>query len=170
MGRYDLGGGGPFWNGIPLIGSQPDISGNSYFVDGANGSDDYTGKSWSKPFKTLERAIYISNIDIAKSGMSSRRNTIFFAGAPITTNLTIFPNKTDVIGCGSYGTEKMACIVGAHSPSGQDTRFHNILFKATSAAVDLRPMDVYLIPQVALQRRQLVTLCPPGMPFQNANS
>lgn len=134
MGAYNLGGGGPFWNGIPLIGTQPDISGISLFVDSRGGSDDNTGKSWNQAFKTLEKAIYLSNINIADIKNASRRNTIFVAGDPITTNLTTFPNKTDIVGCGSYNMRSQVCIVGKHVPStGQETRFYNVYFKGNES-------------------------------------
>jgi len=124
MGRYVLGSGGPHWNGIPMIGLQPDVSGETFFVDGSNGSDGYTGKSWSQPLKTLKKAISLSNISIAIS--PNRRNTIFLVGNPIVEDLVVFPDKTDIIGCGSYMMSKHAGILGKHIPiSGQGTRFYS---------------------------------------------
>jgi hypothetical protein len=139
MGGYSFGAGVPTWNGIPMIGAfQKDFSGSTYFVDNNSGSDGNKGNSWEKPFKTLAKAIAISNINIAGSASRwARRNTIFYAADTETVTLVAFPNKCDVIGCGSYDANKMAGITGNHAPvnaANYGTRFFNVWFKAPAVA------------------------------------
>jgi hypothetical protein len=139
MGGYSFGRGVPTWNGIPMIGAfQKDFSGSTYFVDNNSGSDGNKGDSWEKPFKTLAKAIAISNIDIAGSASRwARRNTIFYAADTETASLVAFPNKCDVVGVGSYDANKMPGITGRHAPvntGNYGTRFFNVWFKATAAA------------------------------------
>lgn len=134
MGGYILGSHGPYWNGIPMIGAQPDVSGITLCVDSDNGIDGNSGQSWSNPLKTLSRAIALCNAYIVNKDKTDRRNTIFVMGDPLIDNLTVFPDKTDIIGCGSYMTNKHAGIFGRHVPvSGIGTRFINIYFKNSTS-------------------------------------
>jgi len=122
--------------GIPVLGSGQDISGSTYFVDGNFGSDGNTGKSWDKPYKTLAYAFSVSHANIA-SGASrwARRNTIYIAGDQFDEDLVAWPQKTDVIGVGSYDANIMPGIVGNHVPvnSAYGTRFINVKFTGTAA-------------------------------------
>ena len=126
--------------GVPITGSstQKDSSGSTYFVDNNSGSDSNDGSSWDKSFKTLAKAITISNIDIARgSDRWARRNTIFYCADTETATLTAFPNKCDVIGCGSYDANKSAGITGHHAPvntGNYGTRFFNVWFKGKATA------------------------------------
>lgn len=132
MGGYILGSYGPYWNGVPMIGAQPDVSGITLCVDCSNGLHGNTGQSWNNPLKTLKQAITISNTYITDNPNKSRRNTIFIAGGPFVENLDILPDKTDIIGCGSYPESNHASIIGTHTPvSGTGTRFFNIWFRNT---------------------------------------
>lgn len=145
MGGYKFGAGVPTWNSVPMIGAfQKDFSGSTYFVDANSGSDGNKGQSWEKPFKTLEKAIAVSNVDIARGADRwARRNTIFIAGDNFGThaspvNLVVFPTKCDVIGCGSTDGFSKATIAGNHAPANDDnwgTRFFNIRFLTTEAGV-----------------------------------
>lgn len=137
MGGYSFGAGVPTWNGIPMIGSGQDFSGSTYFVDGNSGSDGNTGKSYEKPFKTLAKAFAVSHADIARGADRwARRNTIYISGDTFDENLVVFPQKTDVIGLGSYDANPRAGIKGVHAPvnSAIGTRFFNIHWKAEATA------------------------------------
>jgi hypothetical protein len=128
--------------GVPIYGgASQDNSGTTYFVDNNSGSDGNDGFSWESAFKTLARAIAISNIDIARgSDRWARRNTIYFAADYETAALVVFPNKCDVIGVGSYDANSKPGIYGHHVPvnSGNyGTRFFNIWFKSTAAATPI---------------------------------
>jgi hypothetical protein len=115
-----------------------DISGSTYFVDNNSGSDSNDGSSWERAFKTLARAVTISNLDIARgSDRWARRNTIYYCADTETADLVAFPNKCDVIGCGSYDANTKPGITGNHVPvnSGNyGTRFINVWFKAPADA------------------------------------
>lgn len=132
-----------FPNGIStpvVVGSSPvyDGSGSVYFVDNNSGSDSNDGSSWDKAFKTLARAVTISNLDIARgSDRWARRNAIYYCADTETADLVAFPNKCDVIGCGSYDANDKPGITGNHVPvnaGNYGTRFINIWFKAPADA------------------------------------
>jgi len=127
--------------GIPLPAAGRDISGSTYFVDNNSGSDSNDGSSWERAFKTFARAVTISNLDIARgSDRWARRNTIYYCADYETATITVFPNKCDVIGCGSYDANSQAAIYGHHAPTtsgNQGTRFYNIWFKSTGAAAPI---------------------------------
>jgi hypothetical protein len=81
----------------------PNPSGaQDYFVDG-NVSTTGDGLSWGTAFKTLAEAITASNTSIALSDNRwwARRNRIFVCGDDLAEDLTILPEKTDIIGVGS---------------------------------------------------------------------
>ncbi|MFA5340606.1 MAG: hypothetical protein WC332_02400 [Clostridia bacterium] len=127
--------------GIPLPSAGRDISGSTYFVDNNSGSDSNDGSSWAKAFKTFAKATAISNIDIARgSDRWARRNTIYYCADTETATIVAFPNKCDVIGCGSYDANKQAGILGNHAPvnaGNYGTRFFNIWFKGPAVASPL---------------------------------
>ena len=124
--------------GVPIFGSGQDISGSTYFVDNNSGLDSNDGSSWAKAFKTLAKAIGISNTDIARgSDRWARRNTIYYCADTETADLVVFPNKCDVIGCGSYDANTKPGITGNHVPvnaGNYGTRFINVWFKAPADA------------------------------------
>ena len=124
--------------GVPLYGSGQDISGSTYFVDNNSGSDSNDGATWESAFKTLAKAVTISNLDIARgSDRWARRNTIYYCADTETADLVAFPNKCDVIGVGSYDAHTKPGITGNHVPvnaGNWGTRFINIWFKATASA------------------------------------
>ena len=125
--------------GVPIFGSgQRDISGSTYFVDNNCGSDSNDGSSWERCFKTLAKAVAVSNVDIARgSDRWARRNTIYYCADTETADLVAFPNKCDVIGVGSYDANTKPGITGNHVPvnaGNYGTRFYNIWFKAPADA------------------------------------
>lgn len=125
--------------GVPIFGSgQRDISGSTYFVDNNCGSDSNDGSSWERCFKTLAKAVAVSNVDIARgSDRWARRNTIYYCADTETTDLVAFPNKCDVIGVGSYDANVSPGITGNHVPvnaGNYGTRFYNIWFQAPADA------------------------------------
>ena len=76
-----------------------------YYVDGnvsASGKGLSLSDGSNRPFKTLAEAITASNISIASNRWWARRNRIFVCGdQEIDENLTVLPEKCDVIGFGS---------------------------------------------------------------------
>ena len=136
--------------------------GEVYFVEGNAGDDGYDGSSWDKAFKTLAKAIAISNANIAagSSGWAAR-NTIFCKGDSLTEDLTTGPSKCDVIGVGSCKHIPHCRLVGEHvittsstmgcrwinmefynddasaifTYTGGGFEFHNCVFRANSDSV-----------------------------------
>lgn len=127
--------------GIPIYGDGGrDISGSTYFVDGNSGSDSNDGSSWETAYKTLAKAFAISHADIARgSDRWARRNTIYIAGDAFTEDLVILPQKTDVIGVGSYDGFMKAGIIGNHVPvnTAYGCRFFNVQFRGDSSGGDI---------------------------------
>lgn len=108
--------------------------GGVYYVDGnvaatGNGSPDH-------PYATLAEAITASNTSIALSANRwwARRNRIYVCGDALSENLTVFPTKCDVIGCGSYDGFTKAGLSGRHVPASESygTRWYNMHFKAVA--------------------------------------
>ncbi len=120
-----------------------------YFVDG-NVSVSGNGLGWgggegktsrNTPFQSLSEAIAASNITIAKTANRwwARRNRIFACGdQELTENLTIFPEKCDIIGVG-YDVEAMPALTGNHTIAAigtglaRSTRWSNFRFRNNSA-------------------------------------
>ena len=127
--------------GIPLPSAGRDISGSTYFVDNNSGSDSNDGSTWERAFKTFAKAVTISNLDIARgSDRWARRNTIYYCADTEKATIVAFPNKCDVVGCGSYDANGRAGITGHHAPvnaGNYGTRFFNMHFKATATASPL---------------------------------
>lgn len=111
-------------------------NGKEYYVDGNGGSDVNDGLSWEKAFKTLAYAFAISHANIATAPNWARRNTIYISGDTFEENLVAFPQKTDVVGCGSYDANDKPGITGTHAPvnTNYGCRFFNIMFVGSSAA------------------------------------
>jgi hypothetical protein len=109
---------------------------NVYYVDGNIGvSGD--GTSWEQAISTLAAAITLSNASIASGKFGwAARNVIFARGDTLTENLTVLPNKCDVIGCGSYDETPTVGIRGIHpigSGAYMGTRFINCFFDTAGA-------------------------------------
>lgn len=74
-----------------------------YFVDLNVETTGSTGLNWGDAFQTIAEAITASNISIGLSANRwwARRNRIFVQGDGITEDLTVLPEKTDIIGLGT---------------------------------------------------------------------
>lgn len=115
-----------------------------YHVDG-NVTTSGNGLGWgggegktsrNTPFKSLSEAIAASNITIARTANRwwARRNRIFCCGdQELTENLTVLPEKCDIIGVG-FDVEAMPRVTGTHIMAGggagtaYGTRFFNMGF------------------------------------------
>jgi hypothetical protein len=131
-----------FPNGISSFGgvltAGYDGSGTTYFVDGNSGNDGNDGLSWDTPMKTLAVAFAASHADIASGANRwARRNTIYIAGDSFEEDLIIFPQKTDIIGVGSYNGHAGPNILGNHVPvnAGFGCRWYNVNFEPVTAGV-----------------------------------
>jgi hypothetical protein len=114
-----------------LVGAPNPSGGMDYYVENNYGLDTNDGLSWGAPYKTLAKAIAVSNVYIALDHHGwAARNRIFYRADEETADLAAFPNKCDVIGVGSDGQHPMAGILGNHVPVNAYTacRFFNIRF------------------------------------------
>jgi hypothetical protein len=112
--------------------------GMDYYVDNNYGLDANDGTSWTSPYKTLAKAIAVSNVYIAADHHGwAARNRILYRADEETADLVAFPNKCDVIGVGSDGQHPMAGITGNHVPVNVFTacRFFNIRFVTVDAGI-----------------------------------
>ncbi len=110
-----------------------------YFVDG-NAANNQSGLSWDTPNQSLSEAIALSNTSIGLSSNRwwARRNRIFALGdGELVENLTVFPEKCDIIGVG-YDLLPFPRIVGNHviAAATKGVRLINLGFY-TSATSDL---------------------------------
>ncbi len=116
--------------------------GTTYYVDGNAGADTNDGLSWETAFKKLSVALAASHANIAAGASGwACRNRIFVKGDPITENLVLLAQKTDVIGVGSMDWRSKPQLVGNHViPSTAEThgcRFFNMEFKGPATGGDL---------------------------------
>lgn len=113
------------------------LGGTIYYVEGNSGLDSCNGLSIDSPFKTLAKAIAVSNLDMNRKARWARRNTIFLAADTTTETLVAFPNKCDIVGIGSYDANVKPGITGNHAPvnaGNWGTRFINVWMKAVAVA------------------------------------
>ena len=90
--------------------------GQDYYVDG-NAEESGDGLSWATAVQSLSEAITLSNTSIALTANRwwARRNRIFACGdQELNEDLTILPEKCDVIGTGS-DLYAMPRIIGNHT-------------------------------------------------------
>ena len=100
-----------------------------YFVD-LNRSASGDGLSWSAAFKTIAEAVTASNVSIGLTANRwwARRNRIFVCGDEIVEDLTVLPEKTDIIGVGTDLLPRPR-LYGQHSfVSKVGVRFQNMGF------------------------------------------
>jgi hypothetical protein len=112
-------------------------AGQVYFVDGNKTDDSGDGSTWDNAFMYLSTALAASHANIALTAARNwaGRNTIYVKGDPITEDLVLFADKTDVIGVGAKDSYDMPCIVGNHVPTnGMSTRFFNVQFRGAVAS------------------------------------
>lgn len=122
--------------GGSVMGGNP-TGAADYFVD-LNVSATGDG-SMGSPFATIAEAITASNTSIGLTANRwwARRNRIFVMGDGIDEDLTVLPEKCDIIGCGS-DLFPFPRIIGNHTfaAAAVGTRFINMGFY-TSATGDL---------------------------------
>jgi hypothetical protein len=112
--------------------------GMDYYVENNYGLDTNDGASWESPFKTLAKAITVSNAYIAANHHGwAARNRILYRADEETADLVAYPSKCDVIGVGSDGQHPMAGIIGNHAPVNVYTacRFFNVRFVTKAAGI-----------------------------------
>jgi len=112
----------------------------NYYVDGnvsatGDGSEEY-------PFSTLAEASAASHAAIALSASRhwARRNAIWVCGDALTEDLVALPQKTDIIGTGSYNSfAGMVGIIGNHVPvnAASAVRFFNCHFRGDASGGDM---------------------------------
>ena len=106
--------------------------GQVYYVDGNRLNNDGNGTSWATAYNTLATAIATSNANIALATNRAwaARNIIYARGDRLTETLTVFPQKTDVIGVGSCDAFIGVGILGNHAPTNTyyGTRWINCNF------------------------------------------
>lgn len=133
--------------GRDIIGGVNPYGGMDYYVDGnvtASGNGTSWGLNEKRPFQTLAEAITASNtsIGLAANRWWARRNRIFVCGdQEIDENLTVLPEKCDVIGVGS-DLLPFPRIIGNHTiaAAAVGTRFINCGFIAEGTG------DLFVIP------------------------
>ncbi len=114
-------------------------AGTVYYVDGNVGDDTLDGLSWDNAMKTLAVAFATSNLVTAAAAGIAKRNRIYYRGALAegsTEVLVTLPNKCDVIGVGSFGTNTMPMLIGTHVIGAGDydaVRFINFGFESVAA-------------------------------------
>lgn len=130
-----------FLTGSELIAPNPSGA-QDYYVD-LNVSASGDGKSWATAFGTLAEAITASNTSIGLTANRwwARRNRIFVCGDGITEDLTVLPEKTDIIGVGS-DLHPFPRINGNHTIAALKVgcRFINMGFVSATAE------DLFVIP------------------------
>lgn len=129
--------------GDHLGGLGPNQSGGAdYFVDGNKANDLGDGLSWPTAKNTFSSAVTLSNAYIASSANRAwaKRNRIHCTGDTLAEDITILPNKCDVIGYGSHDSNPMCTLEGDHTigaAAHQGTRFMNMRFLHKNAAGDI---------------------------------
>lgn len=135
--------------GAAIKGANP-WGAQDYYVDGNTTNTVGDGLSWATAFDTLAEAITASNTSIALTANRwwARRNRIFVCGdQEIVENLTILPEKCDVIGVG-YDIYPFPRVVGNHTiaatrptaAKAMGCRFINMGFIASGTG------DLFVIP------------------------
>jgi hypothetical protein len=108
-----------------------------YFVD-INRAGPGNGLSWDGAFKTIAAAVTASNLSIGSTPNRwwARRNRIFVAGDEITEDITVLPEKTDIIGVGT-DLRPFPRIFGQHTVVAAKVgcRFINMGFNSNATGV-----------------------------------
>jgi hypothetical protein len=107
------------------------LGGTVYYVENNAGNDKWDGLSVDKPFKTLAKAIAVSNVDTARRGRWAKRNTIYFYADAETASLTTFPQKCDIVGLGSCDAYAKPTLKGRHTSTAEHLgcRWFNVRFR-----------------------------------------
>lgn len=75
--------------------------GNLFYMDLNVAVTGLDGKCWASAYQTLAEAITTCAIDIAANRNWARRNSIFCIGDEIHEDITVLPEKTDIVGVGT---------------------------------------------------------------------
>jgi len=93
------------WRYDPDTGREAAIArgadGNLFYMDLnalVTGSD---GRCWASAYNTLEAAITQADADVGLHRNWARRNTIYVIGDEINEDITVLPEKTDIVGVGT---------------------------------------------------------------------
>ena len=125
---------------VQMFGNE--VAGKRYYVDANLGVDSNNGSSWTRPFKTLTKAITASNTFLAISGNKAawtQRNQIFYKGdnnEADSETITTLANKCDIIGMGSYDHRPMPMLIGnivVGATAYMGCRFINMGFMSPAA-------------------------------------
>ena len=132
-------------SGGQFIGPNPS-GGADYFVDlnvTAAAALTADGSSWATAYQTIAAAITASNVSIglAANRWWARRNRIFVAGDGIEEDLTVLPEKCDIIGVGT-DLYPFPRVIGHHNIAvlAVGCRFINMGFQCDQAG------DLFIIP------------------------
>lgn len=100
---------------LSKIGGLNPSGAQDYFVD-LNRVESNEGTTWGSAFKTIAEAITASNASIGLAGNRwwAKRNRIYVCGDGIDEDLTVLPEKTDIIGVG-YDIHPFPRVVGNHT-------------------------------------------------------
>lgn len=128
-----------------IEGIPKQVIGKQYFVDPYTGNDNSSGLSFDKAFKTLQKAITVSNALIDWSYTPPRYNIIWVCPGVYAENLTP-PYYAFVLGLGIRGTDTMAEIRAA---SGSEftgtflgTILKNLRFEHLQASVPILDLGI----------------------------
>jgi hypothetical protein len=122
-----------------------DLNASSAATAGAMATHDATvdGLSWATAFQLISSAIAASNTSIGLTANRwwARRNRIFVCGDGIAEDLTVLPEKCDIIGVGS-DLYPFPRVIGVHiiALAKVGVRFINMGFQATGTG------DLFVIP------------------------
>lgn len=139
MGNYNFGSSGPFYNGVPLMGTGiPVTKGKYFFVDYGSGSDGNKG-TMDRPFKTISKAygLVTSNNDdvivllgsashVVTEMLTSAKNRVHFVGIDGTSRL--YGQNAKI----SMGVTTAATDLGAVLNTGIRNTFTNIKFTSSN--------------------------------------
>ncbi len=133
--------------GDHLGGLGPNPSGGAeFFVNGNEANDLGDGLSWASPKQLFASAVTLNNTEVAKNRAAggyvywAARNRIHCKGDTLAEDITVLPNKCDIIGHGSHDSNPMCTLEGDHTIGAaayQGTRFWNMRFLHKNAAGDI---------------------------------
>ncbi len=117
-----------------------------FYVNGNMANDLGDGLSWPNAKQLFASAVTLSNAEIAKNRVAggavfwAARNRIHCKGDTLAEDITVLPNKCDVIGYGSHDSNPMCTLEGDHTIGAAayiGTRFINMRFLHKNAAGDI---------------------------------
>ena len=113
-------------------------TGNIFYVDLNIAATGLDGRSWASAYQTLAEAIAVADADVAANRNWARRNTIYVSGYELHEDITVLPEKTDIVGVGydvgPYPRMMHSIVIAA---AVQGCRFINMGFQADAADISL---------------------------------